>query len=80
MGKGQRSTGLDNRELLHYGYQPINTEVILIGHEKNREEGEKQAKIAVAKNSLKAGVSIDVIAEIIGLSVDYIEKIQEKEF
>ena len=48
MGKGQRSTGLDNRESLHYGYQPINTEVILIGHEKSREEGEKQAKIAVA--------------------------------
>ncbi|KAG8184460.1 hypothetical protein JTE90_002307 [Oedothorax gibbosus] len=38
-------------------------EGILIGHEKGREEGEKQAKIAVAKNLLKAGVSIDLIAE-----------------
>jgi len=34
----------------------------------------------VAKNSLKAGVSIDVIAETTGLSVDYIKKIQEKKF
>nr|WP_310734096.1 hypothetical protein [Wolbachia pipientis] len=34
----------------------------------------------MAKNSLKAGVSIDVIAEITGFSVDYIEKIQEKKF
>ncbi|WP_264722803.1 MULTISPECIES: pyrimidine dimer DNA glycosylase/endonuclease V [unclassified Wolbachia] len=60
--------------------QLINREAIQIGHEKGREEGEKQAKIAVAKNSLKAGVSIDVIAEITGFSVDYIEKIQEKKF
>nr|WP_264331195.1 Rpn family recombination-promoting nuclease/putative transposase [Wolbachia endosymbiont (group B) of Erebia ligea] len=55
-------------------------EGIQIGHEKGREESKKQAKIAVAKNSLKAGVSIDVIAEITGFSVDYIKKIQEKEF
>ncbi|WP_264719190.1 Rpn family recombination-promoting nuclease/putative transposase [Wolbachia endosymbiont (group A) of Lasioglossum morio] len=48
---------------------------ILIGHEKGREEGEKQAKIAVAKNSLKAGVSIDIIAEITGLSLDEIQKL-----
>ncbi|MCX3065219.1 transposase, partial [Wolbachia endosymbiont of Drosophila pseudotakahashii] len=59
-------------------------EGILIGHEKGREEGiqigeekgEKQAKIAVAKNSLKAGVSIDVIAEITGLSIDEIQKLR----
>ncbi|MGL9779920.1 MAG: Rpn family recombination-promoting nuclease/putative transposase, partial [Wolbachia sp.] len=49
---------------------------ILIGHEKGREEGEKQAKIAVAKNSLKAGVSIDVIAQITGLSLDEIKKLR----
>ena len=30
-------------------------EGIQIGHEKGRAEGEQQAKIAVAKNSLKAG-------------------------
>ncbi|WP_250295919.1 Rpn family recombination-promoting nuclease/putative transposase [Wolbachia endosymbiont of Oedothorax gibbosus] len=51
-------------------------EGILIGHEKGREEGEKQAKIAVAKNSLKAGVSIDVIAQITGLSLDEIQKLR----
>ncbi|MGL9779672.1 MAG: Rpn family recombination-promoting nuclease/putative transposase, partial [Wolbachia sp.] len=51
-------------------------EGILIGHEKGREEGEKQAKIAVAKNSLKTGVSIDVIAEITGLSLDEIKRLR----
>ncbi|WP_353274108.1 Rpn family recombination-promoting nuclease/putative transposase [Wolbachia endosymbiont (group A) of Ennomos erosarius] len=58
-------------------------EGILIGHEKGRAEGkeegiaegEQQAKIAVAKNSLKAGVSIDVIAKITGLSLDEIKKL-----
>lgn len=46
--------------------------------EKGREEGEKQAKIAVAKNSLKGGISIDVIAEITGLSVNDIKQLQEE--
>ncbi|MDR0289050.1 MAG: transposase, partial [Rickettsiales bacterium] len=35
----------------------------------------QQAKIAVAKNSLKAGVSIDVVAQITGLSVDEIKQL-----
>ncbi|OAM01128.1 MAG: hypothetical protein TV42_03775 [Wolbachia endosymbiont of Dactylopius coccus] len=61
---------------MHYGYQPINTEVILIGHEKSREEGEKQAKIAVAKNLLKAGVSTDIVAKTTGLSIDEIQKLR----
>ncbi|CAN2106130.1 Rpn family recombination-promoting nuclease/putative transposase [Wolbachia pipientis] len=43
-------------------------EGIQIGHEKGR----KAEKIEVAKNSLKAGVSIDVIAQITGLSIDEI--------
>ncbi len=46
-------------------------EGIQIGEEK----GEMKAKIAVAKNSLKAGVSIDVIAEITGLSLDEIKQL-----
>ncbi|WP_250295892.1 Rpn family recombination-promoting nuclease/putative transposase [Wolbachia endosymbiont of Oedothorax gibbosus] len=46
-------------------------EGIQIGHEKGREE----EKIEVAKNSLKAGVSIDVIAEITGLSIDEIKQL-----
>jgi predicted transposase/invertase (TIGR01784 family) len=47
---------------------------ILIGEEK----GEMKAKIVVAKNSLKAGVSIDVIIQITGLSVDEIKQLQEE--
>ncbi|WP_341811032.1 Rpn family recombination-promoting nuclease/putative transposase [Wolbachia endosymbiont (group A) of Andrena bucephala] len=54
---------------------------ILIGHEKGRaegikmgeEKGEKQAKIAVAKNLLKAGVSIDIITETTGLTVNEVK-------
>ncbi|WP_065095473.1 MULTISPECIES: Rpn family recombination-promoting nuclease/putative transposase [unclassified Wolbachia] len=55
-------------EKLHEGIQ--------IGHQKGR----KAEKIEVAKNLLKAGVSIDIITQTTGLSVDYIEKIQEKKF
>ncbi|MFP3032041.1 MAG: Rpn family recombination-promoting nuclease/putative transposase, partial [Wolbachia sp.] len=47
---------------------------IQIGHEKGKIEG----KIEVAKNSLKAGVSIDVIAEITGLSHSEILQLREK--
>ncbi|AAS14032.1 conserved hypothetical protein [Wolbachia endosymbiont of Drosophila melanogaster] len=47
-------------------------EGIQIGHEKGR----KAEKIEVAKNSLKAGVSIDVIAQITGLSIDEIQKLR----
>ncbi len=47
-------------------------EGIQIGHEKGR----KAEKIEVAKNSLKAGVSIDVIAQITVLSIDEIQKLR----
>ncbi|WP_341815091.1 Rpn family recombination-promoting nuclease/putative transposase [Wolbachia endosymbiont (group A) of Chalcis sispes] len=47
-------------------------EGIQIGHEKGR----KAEKIEVAKNSLKAGISIDVIAQITGLSIDEIQKLR----
>ncbi|WP_341822231.1 hypothetical protein [Wolbachia endosymbiont (group A) of Clivina fossor] len=64
--------------------QLINREAIQIGHEKGiligEEKGEMKTKIAVAKNSLKAVVSIDVIAKMIGLSIDYIKDIQEEKF
>ncbi|WP_264705182.1 Rpn family recombination-promoting nuclease/putative transposase [Wolbachia endosymbiont (group A) of Gymnosoma rotundatum] len=49
-------------------------EGIQIGHEKGKIEG----KIEVAKNSLKAGVSIDVIAQITGLSHSEILQLREK--
>ncbi|MGL9717245.1 MAG: Rpn family recombination-promoting nuclease/putative transposase, partial [Wolbachia sp.] len=53
-------------------------EGIQIGHQKGRAEGRKERDIEVAKNSLKAGVSIDVIAEITGLPVDEIKQLQEE--
>ncbi len=43
-----------------------------------QEKGRQEEKIEVAKNSLKAGVSIDVIARIAGLSVDEIKQLQEE--
>ncbi|GFR32246.1 uncharacterized protein TNCT_165661 [Trichonephila clavata] len=62
--------------------QLINREAIQIGHQKGRaegrEEGEKQAKIAVAKNLLKAGVSIDLIAESTGLPQAEIAQLREE--
>ncbi|WP_265041468.1 Rpn family recombination-promoting nuclease/putative transposase [Wolbachia endosymbiont (group B) of Melanostoma mellinum] len=58
-------------EKLHQG--------ILIGHQKGKiegiAEGEKQAKIVVAKNLLKAGISIDVVSQTTGLSLDEIKKL-----
>ncbi|NSX83958.1 Rpn family recombination-promoting nuclease/putative transposase [Wolbachia endosymbiont of Atemnus politus] len=47
-------------------------EGIQIGEEK----GEMKAKIAVAKNLLKAGVSVDLIAESTDLSLDEIQKLR----
>ncbi|WP_353282166.1 Rpn family recombination-promoting nuclease/putative transposase [Wolbachia endosymbiont (group A) of Aleiodes leptofemur] len=58
---------------------------IQIGHKKGRaegkeegiqigvEKGEKQAKMTVAKNLLKAGVSIDIIAQTTGLTVNEVK-------
>ncbi|WP_341823142.1 hypothetical protein [Wolbachia endosymbiont (group A) of Clivina fossor] len=53
-------------EKLHEGIQ--------IGHEKGKIEG----KIEVAKNLLKAGVSVNLIAESTGLSIDEIEQLKKK--
>ncbi len=60
-------------EGLKVGQEKGRQEGIQIGHEKGKIEG----KIEVAKNSLKAGVSIDVIAEITGLSLDEIKKLRD---
>ncbi len=46
-------------------------EGIQIGHEKGR----KAEKIEVAKNLLKAGVSIDIIAQTTGLTADEIKNL-----
>ncbi|WP_410542463.1 Rpn family recombination-promoting nuclease/putative transposase [Wolbachia endosymbiont of Tetranychus urticae] len=48
---------------------------IQIGEERGREEGEMKAKIAVAQNLLKAGVSVDIISQSTGLSIDEIKKL-----
>jgi predicted transposase YdaD len=57
-------------------------EGIQIGEERGiqigEERGEKQAKIAVAKNLLKAGVSVDLIAESTGLLKAEIAQLKEK--
>jgi predicted transposase/invertase (TIGR01784 family) len=42
------------------------------------ERGEKQAKIAVAKNLLKAGVSVDLMAESTGLPKAEIAQLKEE--
>ncbi|GFY65441.1 uncharacterized protein TNIN_40021 [Trichonephila inaurata madagascariensis] len=53
-------------------------EGILIGHEKGRAEGRKERDIEVAKNLLKAGVSIDLIAESTGLPQAEIAQLKEE--
>ncbi|MFP3028143.1 MAG: Rpn family recombination-promoting nuclease/putative transposase, partial [Wolbachia sp.] len=59
---------------IQIGHEKGRQEGIQIGHEKGKIEG----KIEVAKNSLKAGVSIDVIAQITGLSHYEILQLREK--
>ncbi|MGL9717671.1 MAG: Rpn family recombination-promoting nuclease/putative transposase, partial [Wolbachia sp.] len=79
---------------IQIGHEKGREEGIQIGHEKGREEGiqigeergiqighekgRKEREIEVAKNLLKAGVSIDLIAESTGLSLDEIEQLQEE--
>ncbi|QOD37971.1 Rpn family recombination-promoting nuclease/putative transposase [Candidatus Wolbachia massiliensis] len=57
-------------------------EGIKIGEEmgkiEGKAEGEQQAKIEVAKNLLKAGISIDIISQTTGLSHDEIIQLQEE--
>ncbi|MFP3024825.1 MAG: Rpn family recombination-promoting nuclease/putative transposase [Wolbachia sp.] len=61
-------------EGIQIGEEKGRREGIQIGHEKGKIEG----KIEVAKNSLKAGVSIDVIAQITDLSHSEILQLKEK--
>ncbi|QTP61647.1 MULTISPECIES: Rpn family recombination-promoting nuclease/putative transposase [unclassified Wolbachia] len=74
MAYEERIMNLQKEEaILEYRLDLAKDEGIQIGHEKGREEGEKEAKIAVAKNLLKAGVSIDIIAQTTGLTVDEVK-------
>ncbi|MGL9717633.1 MAG: Rpn family recombination-promoting nuclease/putative transposase, partial [Wolbachia sp.] len=66
------------KEGIQIGEERGREEGIQIGHQKGRAEGRKERDIEVAKNSLKAGVSIDVIVEITGLSVDEVKQLQEE--
>ncbi|WP_353282130.1 Rpn family recombination-promoting nuclease/putative transposase [Wolbachia endosymbiont (group A) of Aleiodes leptofemur] len=74
MAYEERIMNLQKEEaILEYRLDLAKDEGIQIGHEKGREEGEKEAKIAVAKNLPKAGVSIDIIAQTTGLTVDEVK-------
>jgi predicted transposase/invertase (TIGR01784 family) len=61
-------------------------EGVKVGEERGRQEGiqigeergEKQAKIVVAKNLLKAGVSVDIIAQTTGLPITEIAQLKEE--
>ncbi|MGL9718059.1 MAG: Rpn family recombination-promoting nuclease/putative transposase, partial [Wolbachia sp.] len=72
----------DNVSCLNQKFNEGKKEGIQIGEERGiqigHEKGRKAEKSEVAKNSLKAGVSIDVIAEITGLSLDEIEQLKEE--
>ncbi|MFP3022536.1 MAG: transposase, partial [Wolbachia sp.] len=67
-------------EGIQIGEEKGRKEGILIGHQKGRQEGkaegEKQAKIAVVKNLLKAGIPIDIISQTTGLSSNEIKQLQ----
>ncbi|WP_264328451.1 Rpn family recombination-promoting nuclease/putative transposase [Wolbachia endosymbiont (group A) of Andrena hattorfiana] len=76
---------LDEQAVLAQKLDDATAKGIQIGHEKGRaegkeegiqigvEKGEKQAKMTVAKNLLKAGVSIDIIAQTTGLTVNEVK-------
>ncbi|WP_250295043.1 Rpn family recombination-promoting nuclease/putative transposase [Wolbachia endosymbiont of Oedothorax gibbosus] len=57
------------KQKLHEGIEKGREEGIQIGHEKGRKEREFE----VAKNLLKAGVSIDIIAQTTGLTVNEVK-------
>ncbi|APR98861.1 Rpn family recombination-promoting nuclease/putative transposase [Wolbachia endosymbiont of Folsomia candida] len=61
------------QQKLHEGREEGREEGIQIGEERGRAEGEMKAKTEVAKNLLKSGVPIDVIAESTGLHTDKIK-------
>ncbi|MDX5596633.1 MAG: Rpn family recombination-promoting nuclease/putative transposase, partial [Wolbachia endosymbiont of Andrena labialis] len=60
---------LDEQAVLAQKLDDATAKGILIGHEKGRKERE----IEVAKNLLKAGVSIDIIAQTTGLTANEIK-------
>ncbi|MGL9718608.1 MAG: hypothetical protein ACR5K9_08175, partial [Wolbachia sp.] len=71
---------------IQIGHEKGREEGIQVGEEKGREEGiqigeekgREAEKIEVAKNLLKAGISIDVISQTTGLSKAEIGQLQEE--
>lgn len=45
------------------------------GREEGLEEGKRMTQIETAKNLLKAGVAPEVIAECVGLSLDFVKSL-----
>ncbi len=65
---------LDEQAVLAQKLDDATQKGILIGEEK----GEMKAKIAVAENLLKAGVSTDIVSQTTGLSPDEIKQLQAR--
>ncbi|APR98684.1 Rpn family recombination-promoting nuclease/putative transposase [Wolbachia endosymbiont of Folsomia candida] len=68
--------------ILEYKLDLATEKGIQIGKEEGREEGiqigAEKGKIEVARNSLKAGISVDIVAQITGLSVDKVKELQKE--
>lgn len=64
----------DEKAVLAYKLDNAREEGIQIGEERGRVEG----KIEVAKNLLKAGISIDIVSQSTGLFVDKVTQLQKK--
>lgn len=69
---------LDEQAILEQKLDDATEKGRLEGIQIGEERGEKQTKIAVAKNLLKADVSIDVISHTTGLSVGEIAQLQKE--
>ena len=48
------------------------------GYDDGKEDGLKEGKISIAKNLLKNGVSIDLVSESTGLSIEELEELKKE--
>jgi predicted transposase/invertase (TIGR01784 family) len=55
-----------------------NLDYFLSAQRKGKAEGKAEEKIAIAKNLLKAGLAIDLIAESTGLSIDEVARLKDE--
>ncbi|MDG7052379.1 MAG: transposase, partial [Wolbachia endosymbiont of Alcedoecus sp.] len=70
----EKGIEIGRQEGIQIGEEKGRQEGIQIGHQKGRAEG----KIEVAKNLLKAGVSVDIIAQTTGLPRAEIARLKEE--